>query len=125
MKKVTILFVDDSDTIRKFISFGLKIRGYKVILATDGQDALEKLAVNDVDVIITDLNMPNMDGFEFIKNLKSDDFFSKLPIIVLTTEGNKEEIEKAKKLGADKYLIKPFKIDVIIKEIEESLSVNE
>ncbi len=117
-----ILFVDDSETIRKFISFGLRMRGFQLFLASDGQEALEKLAQNEVELIITDLNMPNMDGFELITNLRQDSVYKHIPIIVLTTESQQEERIRAINSGANSYLIKPFKIDVIVQEIENLLA---
>lgn len=120
----SVIFVDDSETIRKFISFGLRMKGYKAVIASDGQEALEKLAVNKVDLVITDLNMPNMDGFELIENLRNDPEYKDIPIIVLTTESQLEEREKAIKLGADSYLVKPFKIDVIIGEIKKLIKTD-
>lgn len=120
--KNTVIVVDDSDTIRKFISFGLRLKGFQVITASDGQDALEKLAAQPVNIVLTDLNMPNMDGFELIENLREDPEYKKIPIIVLTTESQLEERDRAIALGADTYLIKPFKVDVITKEIDKVLN---
>lgn len=116
-----IIFVDDSDTIRKFVAMGLRLKNFLIDLASDGQEALEKIVINKVDLVITDLNMPNMDGFELITNLRNDPEYAKIPIIVLSTENQTEEMKKAMDLGANSYLVKPFKIDLIVKEIERLL----
>ena len=80
MKKV-ILIADDSPTIRKFVSVALTMRGFEVIAASDGMEALEKLPNVKIDLIITDLNMPNLDGFELIKNIRENETYKDVPII--------------------------------------------
>ena len=82
MKKV-ILVADDSPSIRKFVSFSLTMQGYEVISACDGMEALEKLPNAKVDLVVTDLNMPNMDGFELIKAIRANPEYEELPIIIL------------------------------------------
>lgn len=106
MKRVMI--VDDSATVRKFVSFSLKMKGYDVIVAEDGIDALEKMPQTGVDLIITDLNMPNMDGYTLIKNIRDIDGFKTIPIIILSSESGEDDIERGKALGANSYLVKPF-----------------
>ncbi len=108
---LNILVVDDSHTMRKFIIRAIKACGVKygdIIEAENGKDALEKLDNNWIDIIFTDINMPIMDGIEFIKALKSHEIHKKLPIVVITTEGTKEKVEKIKSLGVDGYVKKPF-----------------
>jgi two-component system, chemotaxis family, chemotaxis protein CheY len=116
MAKV-ILVVDDSPTVRKFVSTALHLLGYRVITACDGMEALEKMPCEAIDVIITDLNMPDMDGFEFIRNLRSSPQYSVIPVIVLSSLTDKEEKERATNLGAFSYLEKPFTVQSIQKEI--------
>ena len=82
MKKV-ILIADDSPTIRKFVSFSLKAQGFEVLVACDGMEAVDLLPTTNVDLIITDLNMPNMDGFELIKAVRENDGNKNIPIIIL------------------------------------------
>ena len=84
MKKV-ILVADDSPSIRKFVSFSLTMQGYEVISACDGMEALEKLPNAKVDLVVTDLNMPNMDGFESIKAIRANPEYEELPIIILSS----------------------------------------
>ncbi len=103
-----VMVVDDSDSIRKFLMFALRARGLKVITATDGMDALEKLPNENVDLIITDLNMPNMDGFELLKTIRENENFKELPVIILSSLSDEKDIERGLKLGANSYLVKPF-----------------
>ena len=107
MKKV-ILIADDSPTIRKFVSVSLKMQGFEVIVASDGMEAAELLPKQKVDLIITDLNMPNLDGFEFIKSIRSSQENKDIPIIILSSLNNEEDIERGLKYGANSYLVKPF-----------------
>lgn len=110
-----ILIVDDSRTIRNLISFILKKEGFKVTTAEDGLDGLEKLYSSDkIDMIISDINMPRMDGYTFIKTVREQEAYKDVPIIVLSTEGHENDIKQALDLGADKYMIKPVKPDVIM-----------
>ena len=117
MKK--ILLVDDCKTTRKIVSYLLKGSAYTILQAENGLDALEKLARNDVDIIITDLNMPRMDGIEFVKVLKEDDAYMGIPVIMLTTEGSEQDKDKAYQLGVVSYLSKPVDKDRILNEIEK------
>lgn len=107
MKKV-VLIADDSPTIRKFVSFSLNVQGFEVLTACDGMQALEMLPRYNVDLIITDLNMPNMDGFELIKAVRQNKQNTNIPIIILSSLKGSEEIEKGLKIGANAYLVKPF-----------------
>ena len=104
----TVMIIDDSSTVRKFVTFTLKMKGFDVIAAIDGFDALEKIPAKGVDLIITDLNMPNMNGYELITNIKENVSFKNIPIIILSSESDEADIKKGKELGADTYLIKPF-----------------
>lgn len=119
----TILVVDDSATIRKFVSLALENLGYKVFTASDGMEVFEVLSkVNSVDLIITDINMPNLDGFELIKILRSDDRFKDVPIIILSSLSDGKSIDTGLKLGANSYLIKPFNAKRIQYEVSKYLN---
>ena len=107
MKKV-ILVADDSPTIRKFVSIALTMQGYEVVVVSDGMEAIEKLPQNKIDLVITDLNMPNLDGYELIKSIREDENFKEIPIIILSSLGGDGEIERGLKCGANSYLVKPF-----------------
>ena len=108
MKK-RMLVVDDSPSVRKLVEFTLKAKGFQVASAGDGQEALELTAKEQFDAIILDINMPRMNGFEFLQKMRADDAYASIPIIMLTTEGQDEDKDKAVALGATAYIVKPFK----------------
>lgn len=103
-----ILIVDDSATIRNLVKLALKIDGYNITSAIDGQDALEKIGKISIDMLITDLNMPNMDGRELIKNVREIPEFANLPIIVLSSLSSNKDIANTMDIGANAYVTKPF-----------------
>jgi two-component system chemotaxis response regulator CheY len=107
MKKV-ILIADDSPTIRKFVSVALSLIGFEVVAASDGMEAIEKLPLQNIDLVITDLNMPNLDGYELIKTIRQDERYKETPIIILSSLSKSSEIERGLSNGANSYLIKPF-----------------
>ncbi len=119
----TILVVDDSPTVVKFVSFSLKNRGFNVLTACDGMDAIEKMSntEDDIDLVITDLNMPNLDGYGLIETIRQNEKYSSMPIIILSSEQAEEDREKGKKAGATSYLIKPFKSDKLLSEVKKFL----
>lgn len=102
-----ILIVDDSKTVRNLVAFIMKKEGFKVTTAEDGLDGLEKLYSNSIDLIISDVNMPRMDGFTFIKTVREQDAYKDTPIVVLSTEGQEKDIQQGMNLGANLYLVKP------------------
>jgi two-component system, chemotaxis family, chemotaxis protein CheY len=108
------LAVDDSKTMRDMVSFTLKGAGFEVIEAEDGKQALERVAGQQVDVVITDLNMPNMNGFELIRALRADATFKFTPILMLTTEGNDDKKQEGKAAGATGWIVKPFSPEKLI-----------
>lgn len=118
-----VLVVDDSPTIIKFVAFSLKSNGFEVISAADGMDALEKLSHLEagVDLVITDLNMPNVDGYELIATLRQNPRFRKLPIIILSSEESEQDKVKGRQAGADAYLVKPFKSIALLETIGKLL----
>ncbi len=113
-----IMIVDDCQTTRKLLGHYLKTRGYSVVFAENGLDALEKLGTDPVNLIMADLNMPYMDGLELIKAVRSNSDLKELPILMVTTESDDEEREKALRYGANGYLIKPVTGDVIAQNIK-------
>jgi two-component system chemotaxis response regulator CheY len=104
----SILAVDDSASMRQMVAFTLKGAGYNVIEAADGQEALEKARVQQVDLVLTDQNMPRMDGITLVKQLRSMHAFSGTPMLILTTESSAEMKAKGKAAGATGWLVKPF-----------------
>lgn len=119
----TILIAEDSDSIRKFITLALKLKGYRVIPAADGMEALEKLPTEKIDLLVTDLNMPNIDGFKLIKTLREDPMYGELPIIVLSSLSKDEDVNAGMAAGANSYLIKPFNTKRIQYEVSKYLNI--
>ncbi|MCR8725046.1 response regulator [Frigidibacter sp. ROC022] len=103
-----VLAVDDSRTIRGMLNMALTSAGFAVTLAADGIDGLEKLASGRPDVVISDINMPRLDGFGFIAAVRSDPGWPGLPILVLTTESAPALRARARELGASGWIVKPF-----------------
>ena len=107
--KQVVLIADSSSTVRKFASFSLSAQNLEVITVVDGMDALEKISTaRQVDLVIVDLNMPNMDGYEFIQHLRGSDHHKDVPIIILSSERSDESKKRGKEVGADVYIEKPF-----------------
>lgn len=104
----TVLSVDDSASIRDMMAFSLEPRGYTVVKAEDGVDGLRQLAAHKVDLVITDLNMPNMNGLEMTRAIRQDARFDGIPVVLLTTEGQKEKMIEGKQAGAAGWIVKPF-----------------
>lgn len=109
MKK--ILAVDDSASIRQMVSFTLKTAGYDVVDAVDGKDGLAKAGTDKFDMIITDLNMPNIDGIQLITEVRKLPGYSFTPILMLTTESQIEKKDAGRKAGATGWIVKPFNAD--------------
>lgn len=102
-----ILVVDDCDTTRKIVTYMIKGAGHNPVNAINGMDALEKLAQNEISLVVTDLNMPHMDGFELVKNMKDNPAFKEIPIIMITTEGDTTKEEMGMNAGVDIFMSKP------------------
>ncbi len=114
-----ILIVDDSKAIRQSIRFVLEQNEYQVLDAEDGLDALEKLETEAVDLIITDVNMPNMNGIELIQEVRTKEAFKFVPILVLTTESQHSVMEKGKAAGATGWIVKPFSTDKLLAAVRK------
>ena len=113
----TILTVDDSQTMRDMLLYALEAEGFRVIQAADGVEGLEALRAEPADVIITDINMPNLDGFGFIERVRQDERHRATPILVLTTESEQERKERARKAGASGWIVKPFNTAKLVEAI--------
>lgn len=110
-----VLVVDDSMMIRTQVSRALAGAGFAVVEACDGVDALSKLAANgDVSLVVCDINMPNMNGIDFLDNVRGQPAFAGVPVVMLTTEGQPDLVQRAKALGAKGWIMKPFKPDLLI-----------
>jgi two-component system chemotaxis response regulator CheY len=114
-----ILIVDDDKTTRKLLSLYLKGSGFEVVTAENGLNALEKLGSETVQLVLTDLHKPYMDGIEFLKAMKSNPGTSHIPALMLTTETDEEEKVRAITAGADGYLTKPATAEVVAAKIRQ------
>lgn len=121
---MNIMIVDDCNTTRKLLAHYLQSRGYSVVFAENGLDALEKIARHDVHLVMTDLNMPYMDGIELIRVLRSNPELSEIPILMITTENDDREREKAISSGANAYMIKPVTGNAIEENIKSIVNKN-
>lgn len=115
----TILAVDDSGSLRQMVAFSLKAAGYDVVQAVDGQDGLNKAKERTVDLVLTDQNMPIMDGLTLIKHLRELGSYQKVPILMLTTESSDEMKAKGKAAGANGWLVKPFDPKRLIEVVQK------
>ncbi len=114
-----ILTIDDSKTIRDMLMLTLSDAGFDVLQAVDGQDGLDVLGADRVDVIITDINMPRMDGYEVIRQLRKNSVHKTTPILVLTTESDAEKRNLARQAGATGWMVKPFDPDSLIATVRK------
>ena len=121
MKKV--LVVDDSPTIRQQIGRALTEAGFEVIEATDGVDGIDKIAADKgIGIVILDINMPRMNGLEMLEKVKQHADSGHLPVIMLTSEGQKSMIERAKRAGAKGWIVKPFKSELLVGAVRKLIA---
>lgn len=118
---VTILAVDDSASMRQMVSFTLKSAGFNVIEAADGQEAFDRAQTCDVDLVLSDVNMPVMDGIELVKNLRALPSYKFTPILMLTTESGGNKKKEGKNSGATGWLVKPFNPEQLLATIRKVL----
>jgi len=109
----TIMTVDDSASVRQMICVVLRGGGYQVVEAVDGEDGLSKLANREVDLVLTDVNMPKMDGIQLLAAIKGAPEWRGIPVVMVTTEGGEAKVGEAVRLGAAGYVRKPFTADQI------------
>jgi two-component system chemotaxis response regulator CheY len=115
----TVLAVDDSQTMRDMVSFTLRNAGFDVKLAVDGKDALSKLDGSSIDLVITDINMPNMNGIELTRQIRSMPAYKATPILILTTESDGARKAEGKAAGATGWIVKPFDPDKLIQVVNK------
>ena len=120
MKKV-VLIADDSPTIRKFVAFSLTMQGLEVISAVDGMEALEKIPEHKIDLLITDLNMPNMDGQELVDHIRSNSSQASVPVLMVTSESNDNRLAAVQKAGVSAICDKPFAADTVRDLVQQIL----
>ena len=115
--KKTILIVDDSEFVRSYHSYILEEANFQVVTAVDGSDGLEKLYTNNCDLVLSDINMSNMDGYEFIRRIRADKKYSALPIIIVSTESEARDKMKGFEAGANLYIVKPSSPEMMVENI--------
>jgi len=122
--KKTILIVDDSEFVRSYHSHILEQAHFQVITAVDGSDGLEKLYANACDLVLTDINMSNMDGYEFIRRVRADGKYVSMPIIIVSTESEARDKMKGFEAGANLYLVKPSSPEMMVENVRMILVAN-
>ena len=115
----TILIVDDSNSVRDLITFTLEGAGYKVLCGIDGKDALKHFNGMGIDLVITDLHMPKLDGIDLIKEIRSMPAYQFIPILVLTTESQATKKQNAKAAGATGWIVKPFEQEKLLTAVKK------
>jgi two-component system chemotaxis response regulator CheY len=115
----TIMTVDDSASLRQMVSLVLRGAGYEVIEAVDGADALFKLKSQELHLFLTDINMPNVDGLEFTRQVRAMPHFKFVPIVLLTTESHPEKKQEGKAAGATAWIVKPFNPDQLLAVVKK------
>jgi len=124
MAEYTCLVVEDSPMMRQLIVFALsRLKNLNVVEADDGVDGLKKLAAGRFDIVITDINMPIMDGLKLVKRIRSDAVHRDVPIMIITTEGAEEDRQRALQLGANAYITKPIQAPQVISKVKELLRI--
>lgn len=125
MTDYSCLVVEDSPMMRQLLVFALaRVRCIHVTEAEDGVDALRKLASQKFDLILTDINMPVMDGLKLVKRIRADAEHANTPIVVITTEGSSEDRQRAMALGANAYITKPIQAPQVIQKVKELLKLS-
>jgi two-component system chemotaxis response regulator CheY len=124
MAEYSCLVVEDSPMMRQLLVFALsRVKSLRVTEADDGVDALRKLASARYDIIVTDINMPIMDGLKLVKRVRSDPAHKDTPIVIITTEGSQEDRQRALQLGANAYITKPIQAPQVIATVKELLKI--
>ena len=124
MHRHRILIVEDSPTMRQLLVFALKrIKGAELVEARDGMDGLRKVTSDHFDLALVDINMPVMDGLKLISLIRLEESLKDMPIVVITTEGAKEDRERALSLGADEYLTKPIQANRVLSVAKSMLKI--
>jgi len=125
MSDTTLLVVEDSPTMRQLLAFTLKrLQGCRILEAVDGVDALKKLTTDRVDMVITDINMPMMDGLKLVALIRGNPRMKELPIVIVTTEGADEDRKRGLALGANAYIPKPIQPSDLLKTVTSLLETS-
>jgi two-component system, chemotaxis family, chemotaxis protein CheY len=116
----TILVVDDSATMRQQVGWAVQQAGFDVVEARDGLEGIDRLKnVANIALVVCDVNMPNMNGLEMIEQVQKEGKYTSIPIILLTTEGQPEQVARAKKAGAKAWIVKPFKAELLVAAVNK------
>lgn len=121
MLRGKVLVVDDEEYIQHILNFSFSAEGYQVITANDGEEAIEKAKNENPDVIVLDIMMPKMDGYEACRRLKSDPKTRNIPVILLTAKGREVDRKLGNEAGADDYMVKPFSPGRLIERVESMI----
>ena len=122
MERQQVLIVEDSPTMRQLLTFALRrLKNVDIVEAQDGMDGLRKVSSDHFDLALVDINMPIMDGLKLISLIRGDDNLRSIPIVVITTEGAKEDRDRALNLGADEYLTKPIQANRVLAVVKDLL----
>ncbi len=121
MPGYTILVADDSKSMRQLIDFTLQGAGYRVVSAEDGVQAMEMMKGQKIDLVVTDFNMPNLDGMGVLKQLREDAATKSIPVVMLTTEAEMDKVVEAKNAGINGWIIKPFEPTKLTSTVKELL----
>jgi two-component system chemotaxis response regulator CheY len=125
MEQRQVLIVEDSPTMRQLLVFALRrLKGVEIVEAHDGMDGLRKISSDHFDLALIDINMPVMDGLKLIRLIRGEDSLKEIPIVVITTEGAKEDRERALTLGADEYLTKPIQANRVLAVARNLLKID-
>lgn len=125
MADYRVLVVEDSPTMRQLICFALKrLKNLEIVEANDGVDGLKKMSEGRFDLVLTDINMPVMDGIKLITLIRKDDAHRDVPIVVITTEGGADDRERALSLGANSYITKPIQAAHVLSTVKQLLSID-
>jgi two-component system chemotaxis response regulator CheY len=117
-----VLIVDDSEFVRNYHSAILRDASFQVITAGDGMEALEKLFTNRCDLVLTDINMQHMDGYEFIRRVRAEEQYQQLPIVIISTDDKAKDRKKGFEAGANLYLVKPCSPEVMLETLNMVLN---
>jgi twitching motility two-component system response regulator PilG len=117
-----ILIVDDEESLLKLASLLLSSRGYKVEGVLDGKTALDSMAIDKPDLVLLDIMMPGLNGFEVCQRIKNDQATQHIPVIMLTAKKSSEDMSRAEQLGADQYITKPFRSAYLLETIQQALA---
>jgi len=124
MAQYNVLVVDDSPTMRQLIVFALKrLRDVSITEANDGVDGLKKISSAKFDLVLTDINMPVMDGLKLVSLIRGDATHKGVPIVVITTEGGQEDKDRAMALGANSYITKPIQANSVLAVVKDLLQI--